>query len=322
MEVYGHLTSKRLTSVILCVVMVAALFLAVMPTVSATVETGVTTNPCTDGFINFEEGTDGATIVSPVPGVRFSTTMGLNWIYGDIRTGGYNVYPYGTQAYVTNDNFFAWLGVSGDVGRIDFTEGTATYVSVLTSTYSGLVIDAYDSSGNFLATSGWASNNLWTGTFDLLTVRAPDIAYILIHDQGNYWLIDDLCTDAPSVPPLVIPATIEINPHTLNLRSKGKWITAYIELPEGYDVDDIDVGSISLNGLLVEWADAQDGVLMVKFDRQAVQAIVSVGDEVGLTVTGEVDGIPFEGSDTIRAIMPGKGKGPQGRGPQGKGPKK
>ncbi len=120
----------------------------------------------------------------------------------------------------------------------------------------------------------------------------------------------------------VIPATIDINPDTLNLKSGGKWITCYIELPEGYDVENINIDTISLNGLATEWADVQEGVLMVKFDRQAVQAMVSVGDEVELTVTGEVCGVAFEGSDTIRVIMLGRGKGPQGRGPQGKGPKK
>ncbi len=115
---------------------------------------------------------------------------------------------------------------------------------------------------------------------------------------------------------VMISATVDIDPDTLNLRSKGKWITAYIELPEPYDVKDIKVDTITLNGLPVERADVQDGVLMVKFDRQAVQAMVSEGDDVELTVTGEVNWIPFEGSDTIRVIMPGKGKGPQGKGPK------
>lgn len=42
---------------------------------------------------------------------------------------------------------------------------------------------------------------------------------------------------------------------------------------------------------------------MVKFDVQAVQAIVGLG-EVELTVVGEVAGVPFEGRDTIRVINP------------------
>lgn len=176
----------------------------------ATVETdwpagkaNICKNP-TDGFIDFEEGTDEAVIFSTIAGIKFTTTYGIDWRYGDIRTGKYNVYPYRQQGYETNGNFFAWLGVTGDTGRIDFTEGTATYLSVLTSTYSGLTLDAYDANGNFLATSGWATNNLHTRTFTRLTVEAPlgkTIAYVMVHDWGNYWLIDDLCTDAPGVPP-------------------------------------------------------------------------------------------------------------------------
>ena len=118
----------------------------------------------------------------------------------------------------------------------------------------------------------------------------------------------------------LVLATIDIDPDTLNLKGKGKWITAYIELPEGYDVADIDAITVLRfnNDTVPAVTDPKydfvtdpseyitdndgDGILerMVKFDRSAVQAILSVGDEVEITVTGEVGGTPFEGSDTIR----------------------
>ena len=41
-----------------------------------------------------------------------------------------------------------------------------------------------------------------------------------------------------------IPADVDIVPDTLNLSSKGKWITCFIQLPEGYDVADISSCSI------------------------------------------------------------------------------
>jgi len=104
-------------------------------------------------------------------------------------------------------------------------------------------------------------------------------------------------------------ADIDIKPDTLNLKSKGKWITAYIELPEGYHATDIDVRSIRLEGeIRVEHSDMQDGVLMVKFDRQELNYYL--GETTGyvtLTVSGELtDGTTFEGSDTIRVIDKGK----------------
>jgi hypothetical protein len=112
---------------------------------------------------------------------------------------------------------------------------------------------------------------------------------------------------------VVVPATVDIDPDTLNLKSKGNWITAYIELPLGYNVRDIDASTVRLiigeNEVPAERKPKEigdydhDGVrdLMVKFDRQAVQALLSVG-EYELKVVGKVAGATFEGSDTIRVI--------------------
>jgi len=108
----------------------------------------------------------------------------------------------------------------------------------------------------------------------------------------------------------IVPATIDIDSDTINLKSQDKWITCYIELPEGYDIEDIRVDTITLNGLSAEWAKVKGSVLVVKFDRQDVHAILSPGDAT-LTVRGEVNGTTFEGSDTIRVIEPGNGNGPK-----------
>lgn len=110
--------------------------------------------------------------------------------------------------------------------------------------------------------------------------------------------------------PSTIPATINVFPSTLSLKSNGKWITAYIELSENYDATNIDILTVKLNGEIpaelhpteigdYDTDDIPD--LMVKFDRQDVIALLSAG-EATLTVTGEVDGTPFEGTDTIRVI--------------------
>lgn len=156
------------------------------------------------GFINFESGRDGQRVRTSVPGTQFTTTDGFDWIVGDWRTSNYNgKYPSGN--YTSNGNFFSWLGPSQGQGRIDFPDGPASYVSVLTSTASGLVLDAYDRNGNLLATSGRAGSNTGTGRMTRLTVESPagrSIAYVIVHDSGNFWLIDDLCTDATGVPPV------------------------------------------------------------------------------------------------------------------------
>lgn len=146
-----------------------------------------------------------------------------------------------------------------------------------------------------------------------------------------------------TVLPETIPATIDIDPYTLNLRSRGKWITAYIEVTGGgLDAGDIDLCSVTLVTPVMETvelpsgeevevpitvyheddpkysfvADPQiidrdgDGVpeLMVKFDRQELQvALENLRGDVELMVTGTINGEDFEASDTIRVIMPEKG---------------
>ncbi len=130
-----------------------------------------------------------------------------------------------------------------------------------------------------------------------------------------------------------ITATINFDPNTLNLSSNEKWVTVYIELPEGYDVRQIDATTVRLNGIVPAITDEKygwvksedsyitdedkDGILerMVKFDKTAVAAILQVGDEVEVTVTGGVNfdnghaiGLAdFEGKDQIRVIDKGKG---------------
>src|SRR5690349_19238 len=86
-----------------------------------------------NGYIDFEDGIDGQPIQSTIPGLKFTTTNGQDWIYGDWRTGYYHgKYPAGQ--YTSNGNFFAWLGPYQGDGRIDFTQGRATYISFGVST--------------------------------------------------------------------------------------------------------------------------------------------------------------------------------------------
>ena len=117
------------------------------------------------------------------------------------------------------------------------------------------------------------------------------------------------------------PVEVDISPETLNLKSQGKWVTAYVELSEGFDVADVNVSTMKVNGTVpAESSPAalgdydSDGVpdLMVKFERAAVvQQIIDNAPIQGrlmivtLTISGELrDGTLFEGSDTIRAIIP------------------
>jgi hypothetical protein len=106
---------------------------------------------------------------------------------------------------------------------------------------------------------------------------------------------------------MVIPATIDIDPDTLNLHSNGRWITVYIDLPAGFDVNNIAISTVTLdNTLNAEWCDVQNTTLMVKFDRLDVENLIgSPQVSVELSVEGQLsNGIPFKGQDSIQAINP------------------
>jgi len=135
---------------------------------------------------------------------------------------------------------------------------------------------------------------------------------------------DVLIKDIPFLPYIVeitetevepiVQANIDFDPDTLNLNSKGKWVTVYIELPNGHDYNiyDIDLSNIKLNGEIYAESSPyeigdydNDGIsdLMVKFDRVAVISLLCAGDEVAITITGNlVDGRLFKGTDTIGVI--------------------
>jgi len=117
-------------------------------------------------------------------------------------------------------------------------------------------------------------------------------------------------------------ASADVKPDVLNLRNKGEMITCYIELPEGYNVADISVSTITLNEtLLAESSPAtigdydKDGItdLMVKFDRaDAIGYILEHTSVQGkllrvtLTLTGCLhDGTAFKASDIITIIFSG-----------------
>ena len=108
----------------------------------------------------------------------------------------------------------------------------------------------------------------------------------------------------------LIDAFVDIDPNTLNLKSRGRWIKTYIELPEGYDVNNIDISTVRLNDeILAELHPTEigdydtDGIpdLMVKFNRRDLIAILSAG-EATLTITGRVRSTLFVGRNTIRVI--------------------
>jgi len=191
-----------------CVFLIA-IFLTIATVSAGTYETGwtgpnVCKNPNTDTFIGFEDGVNYDPITTQYSGVVFSpVTTGAEWKYGDVSAGTWT-YPL----YWCNGNFWASLegapGFPGATGRIDFPNG-ANYVSVLESGGSPTLLEAYDASGILIDSAGPTIDNRGSSTFDRLTVEGNGISYVLIHDTGQFWVIDDLCTDATGTHPINAP---------------------------------------------------------------------------------------------------------------------
>lgn len=117
----------------------------------------------------------------------------------------------------------------------------------------------------------------------------------------------------------IINATIDFKPETLCLKSKGRWVTVFIEFPEnyGFNVSQIDIKSIklSIKGLPGEVSvdsnapiklvdHDKDGLkeLMVKFKRDQVIELFPKNPEKEYTiiVKGKVQHAIFQGTDTVK----------------------
>jgi hypothetical protein len=105
-----------------------------------------------------------------------------------------------------------------------------------------------------------------------------------------------------------------VNPKTLNLKSKGRVLTTFVELPAPFDPADIDVTGLLMEGVIPvavpptpKLGDVdEDGApdLMAKFSRKALIAWLCETNrdegDIELRVTGSVAGEPFEVRGTVR----------------------
>lgn len=115
-----------------------------------------------------------------------------------------------------------------------------------------------------------------------------------------------------------IPAEINFDPDTFNNMIDNPAVaTVYIKFPNNFDVKEIDLSSILLNGVVSPIDDLKLGYVqspvsdydndgqeeyMVKFYRSELSKISEPGDGVEIEITGRSNGIPFKGKDFIHVI--------------------
>lgn len=134
-----------------------------------------------------------------------------------------------------------------------------------------------------------------------------------VEDQGRGWFRFHHHHLHVSLVPLAdVVAEVDLKPEVLNKKSRGKMITAYVELTAPHDVEDVDVDQVALlldghtrlvarkRPVAIGDRDGDGNPdLMVKFDRGAVLEALSEGT-VEVSLTGVVGGLPFQGTDTVR----------------------
>jgi len=242
-------------------------------------------------LFHLKNGTD-LTVTGPVdvvtsgyPGPTFMSGL---FISKGLPAGAplYATYPFGatpTSLKINETIFKEYLGVSRETNHVNATKW-------------GIHIDAY-----------------WDRATGVLCEYKEDFP---TRWSWRFRIVDTNLWRAP-----VATSSIDIAPDTLNLRNKGRWITAYIELPEDYSVSDIDVSSIKMNNTVLVDSSApteigdhdDDGVsdLMVKFNRaELTRYIYDVQKikygNVTLTLTGELtDGTLLEGGDVVTVMLRG-----------------
>jgi len=201
--------------------------------------------------------------------------------------------PWGTGIPIAS---FKWCPSSPEVGElVTFDASASLPVGGEIVSYEWDFGDGNYASGE-IVTHRYSSVGSFTVTLN-------------ITDSEGLWDIEQ-----KQIQVLPVNATIDINPNTLNLRSEGEWITAYIELPEGYNVSDIDASTIMLDNTVA--VDLSGPIAVGDYDNDTVldlmvcfnwtevcNYILSRGivyGNVTLTVSGKLyDGTIFSGTDTI-----------------------
>lgn len=122
----------------------------------------------------------------------------------------------------------------------------------------------------------------------------------------------------PNPPPpyiVKLPATFDFKPDSYNIARRTDQVTGYIELPEGYDVHDIDISTLKLGNQFpalskpIAFGDYdRDGILdlMVKFNVADAQfpSLPQKFIQAPVTMTGRLyDQTLIEGTDIVKLIL-------------------
>lgn len=148
-------------------------------------------------------------------GVTFgSSSTGSPLVTRRASTGNYNIssFDLGTQYGSGEYWIFGDVGVtsaldnSGNDGKISFDNEDATYVEIAYCASSTFYLTAFDTGGNQLDVDFGPGNLRYAngnsggpGTLRVEWDGVNHISYVIVNDSGNFWVIDNVETDASGI---------------------------------------------------------------------------------------------------------------------------
>ncbi len=157
------------------------------------------------------------------------------------------------------------------------------------------------------------AKGLWVVLIGLGVISTPGLIFFFTDGSIQKDFVEEQKKEDPNKSKdKYIIAICDFAPDKLNLKSNGKFITAYIELPNDYSVYDIILEEILLNGFLspeikpLNIGDRDNNNipdLMIKFDRSAVISNIEPIKFVEMVITGKLSvGLKFKATCVIELL--------------------
>ena len=124
------------------------------------------------------------------------------------------VHGYNSTNYPPHSGHAVLFSDTNSFIRVDFNS-PVNFASVWYTSGSPFYLDAYDSSNNLLNEHSGPSN-LGTNNFLEVNSSTSNIAYIIMHDTGNFYTVDDLSAPNLTEKPGAVP-----EPATMVLLGSG-----------------------------------------------------------------------------------------------------
>lgn len=172
-------------------------------------------------FLDFEWGVghNYEWIQSGVPGLEFASDM----FYADANSGGWNFSSYDLGTSWNSGEYWinGYVGAhasSNGIGRINFLNADGSWFTTGYTAGNAFYVEAYDINDNLLDVASGAANRRYLEgnpngpSYLTVSSASNNIAYVILHDGGYFWVADNMSGDASGVydPSIPEPTTMAL----------------------------------------------------------------------------------------------------------------